>query len=123
MQVVSGIKYTIHFEADDENKTLHFCKVEIISQPWISEEPTVADFQCTPLSHWYYFITSNINNRYLNIKCIQMKKKYLTIIVCSNPFIVWGLIYKNNYLWNRTREKIKINFNGHEISLLFLIYP
>lgn len=51
IQVVAGVKYTFEFDASDENsKSEYSCKTVIISQPWISEDLAVTEFNCAPSS-------------------------------------------------------------------------
>lgn len=51
-QVVVGVKYTFEFDANDENsKSGYSCKAVVISQPWISEDPAVIEFNCAPSSN------------------------------------------------------------------------
>ena len=49
IQVVAGVKYTVDFDAKEKSSNLlNSCKAVILLQPWISEDPTVIDFNCTP---------------------------------------------------------------------------
>ncbi|MCK0538907.1 cystatin domain-containing protein, partial [Alcanivorax quisquiliarum] len=48
-QVVAGVKYTFEFDASDENSG-YTCKAAVLSQPWISEDPAVVEFNCAPSS-------------------------------------------------------------------------